>query len=307
MLVYAGQPPTAMTAQHLKLCISMSIPVIVLLTKMDRCPNHLFQETKQKLAQMLKSRDLGQLPFMVKTTGDVDVVTAKLPHLVPLIPVSCIAGDGLGLLRMLLTKLPPRRHHAKRQLDKPFEYMVEDIFQVRGVGTVVSGFVTRGSLEKGEPIFMGPLKDGTVMQVIPKSIHVAQTCVARVFAGHQVCFALPKLPRIFRTMLGKRMIAMKRSFEPSRKFVADIFLTKGSTVTIQSGKFDVTLHILHMKLSAKVVEIRVDCKKQQVIRQGDTARCVFDLLNKPAYIRPGMRIILRSGHVIGYGLVKAAC
>jgi GTPase len=284
----------------------MKIPVIVLLTKIDRCPDHVFQETTRELVGMLKSRDMGQRPFLVKDKKDVEMVENKMTYLVPMFPISCITGHGLGLLRMLLTQLPQRRRHAKKHIDKPFEYLAEDIFQVRGVGTVISGFVNRGSWEKGEPIYLGPLKDGTVMQVVPKSTHVAQTNVDRAWAGHQVCFALPKLPQVRRKLLGKGMIAMKRSFSPCRKFVADIVLTKGATVTVQSGKFDATLHVLHMKQNAKVVDIQVDCKRQQVIRQGDTARVTFEFSHKLSYLRPGMRLILRIGHVIGYGVVKAA-
>jgi GTPase len=296
-----------MTLQHLKLCISMNIPVVILLTKMDRCPDQIFKETKQEIGRILKSSELGLHPFMIKVEEDVDMVQDKMASLTPILPVSCITGQGLDLLKGLLTKLPQRRKHAKKQLDKPFEFLIEEIFQVPGVGTVVSGFVSRGMWKKGKPIFIGPLKDGTVMKVVPKSAHVAKTSVGKVCAGHQACFALPKLPRIRRMLLGKGMVAMKRSFEPSKKFIADIYLTKGTTVTVEAGKFHATLNILHAKQSAKVVNIQVGNTKQNIIRQGDSARVTFEFVKKPSFVRPGMRFILRSGHVIGYGVVKAPC
>jgi GTPase len=108
-------------------------------------------------------------------------------------------------------------------------------------------------------------------------------------------------------LLGKGMVAMKRSFEPSKKFIADIYLTKGTTVTVEAGKFHATLNILHAKQSAKVVNIQVGNTKQNIIRQGDSARVTFEFVKKPSFVRPGMRFILRSGHVIGYGVVKAPC
>jgi GTPase len=306
VLVQAGRQPTATTVQHIKLCINMSIPVVILLTKMDQCPEHLFRDTKEILVRLLKSRELGLCPFMVKNEDDVEVVHGKMASLTPMIAISCTEGTGLGVLRMLLTKLPQRRRHNKNQRDKPFEYLVEEIFHVRGIGMVVSGFVTRGNWQIGEPIFIGPLKDGTLLQVVPKSVHVAQTSVDRVWAGHQVCFALPKFARARRRLLEQGMIAMKQPFTPSRKFVADIYLTKGSTVTIQSGKFEATMHILHMKQNAKVVDIRVNERKELVIRQGDAARVTFEFSRRPSFVRPGMRIILRCGHVIGFGVVRAS-
>jgi GTPase len=305
VLVDAGHPPTAMTVQHLKLCINMNIPVVVLLTKTDQCPDQVFRDTKQTLVAILKSRGLGLCPFMVKNEKDVELVHSKMSSLAPIMAISCTDGTGLDLLRKLLTKLPQRRQHTKKQIDKPFEFLVEEIFQVRGIGTVVSGFVTRGTWEMGEPFFMGPLKDGSVIQVVPKSVHVAKTCVNKIWAGHQVCFALPKLSRARRRLLEKGMIAMKQPFTPSRKFLADIYLTKGSTMTVQSGKFETTVHILHMKQTAKVVEIRVNEQNKTVIRQGDTARVTFQFSHRPSFIRPGMRVILRCGHIIGYGVIRA--
>ncbi|KAL3898436.1 MAG: hypothetical protein SGARI_006672, partial [Bacillariaceae sp.] len=136
VLVNSSQPPTAMTVQHLKLCISMNIPVIIVLTKTDRCTEHVFNETKKQLSQMLKSPEFGLRPFMIKAEKDVDMVRDKMASLVPILSVSCITGDGLKLLKALLVKLPQRRKNKKKQLDKPFEYLIEEIFQVPGVGTV---------------------------------------------------------------------------------------------------------------------------------------------------------------------------
>jgi GTPase len=153
---------------------------------------------------------------------------------------------------------------------------VEEFFQVRGIGTIVSGFVTRGTWEIDEPLLMDQLKDGKVVQVVPKSAHVVQMSVDRVWASHQFCFALPKLSRSRLRLLDKGMIGMEQTFTLSRKFLADIFLTRRSTVTMQSGKFQATARILHMKQSVKVVEIRVNEKKEDVTRQGDTALVTFE-------------------------------
>ena len=189
VLVNAGQPPTHMTVHHLKLCRNMGIPVIILLTKSDRTPQHVFQSTKQEISRILKSHpDLGQQrPFVVKSKKDVDTIQHKLTNsteLVPIISVSCVTGEGMDVLQKLLANLPQRRRQATKQRSKPFECLIEEIYQVQGVGTVISGVVTRGEWKKGEALYIGPLKDGTIFKVVPKSTHVAQTFVDRVWAGH---------------------------------------------------------------------------------------------------------------------------
>jgi hypothetical protein len=84
---------------------------------------HLFRDTTQEQGRILKSRDVGLCSFLIRNEEDKDMVQGKMASLVPMIAVPCREGSGLGLLRMLLTKLPQRRQHAKTQRDKQFEYM----------------------------------------------------------------------------------------------------------------------------------------------------------------------------------------
>ena len=101
VLVNASQPPTHMTIHHLKLCSSMGIPVIVLLTKADRSSSHVFQSTKKEISRILKSPDLGlKRPFVVKTQKDIELVQNKLTNaavLVPIISISCVTGEGMDV------------------------------------------------------------------------------------------------------------------------------------------------------------------------------------------------------------------
>jgi GTPase len=110
------------------------------------------------------------------------------------------------------------------------------------------------------------------------------------------------------------MVATETPLVLTKTFTADILLTRGTTVTVQMGRFEPVLHILNQKLSARMLDIRSKGQTGSdigvndapcVIRQGDRATVTFGLKNKSAYLRPGMRIIIREGHVIGYGVVAA--
>ena len=46
----------------------------------------------------------------------------------------------------LLYRLPKRRRHEKKAT-RPFEFLVDDLFNVDGVGAVASGFVNGGKLQ----------------------------------------------------------------------------------------------------------------------------------------------------------------
>jgi GTPase len=115
-------------------------------------------------------------------------------------------------------------------------------------------------------------------------------------------------------MLGKTtMVATTEPLALTNSFTADILLTRGTTVTVQKGRFEPTLHIINQKQSAKMMDIRLMSRdgsyitsndSDVVIRQGDRANVTFSFKNRPAYLRPGMKVVIREGHVIGYGVVK---
>jgi elongation factor 1-alpha len=312
VLVNAPQPPTHMTRHHLSLCIGMGIPVVVVLTKTDRCPHHIFESTRDEVKSILKGPTIQKRPFLVKNTMDIasmkDKVFTASPW-TPVLAVSAVTGKGLNLLRELLAALPPRRCHEKKHRHKPFEYLVEDVYTVSGVGTVLSGFVTRGEWKRGEPLFIGPLKNGELYHTVPRSAHVAKTPVDNGWAGHSVCFAISKPTRTNRKFFTKGMVASKGPFVLSKSFVADVYWTKGislgSGVTIQSNRFEVTVNLLHNKLSTKILNIVVDGETQETVRQGVRASVTFEIKYQPTYVRPGMKIILRDGHVRGYGVIKS--
>jgi elongation factor 1-alpha len=248
-------------------------------------------------------RDVGLRPYRIRTLQDIDTVKDNLSTLVPIIPISCVNGEGLDHLKRILFELPKRRRHQNK-INKPFEFLIEDVFNVGGVGIVVSGFVNRGQWRMGEAIHIGPLKNGTSISCVPKSAHVAQTDVDRVYAGHSACFAIP-IAKKQRQMLRRGMVALKEPIKAVRTFTAEVFLIKGKNMTICKNQYESTLHILHMKNVAVVIDIKKANGKndEQVIRPGDRATITFDFPRRLAYIRKGMRLIMRDGFVRGLGVV----
>jgi len=307
VLVNASQPPTHMTMHHLNLCQSCGIPVIVVLTKVDSCPGDVFRNTKKCTSDVVRSS--GKKPFAIKNQSDIETVKDKLHALVPVVETSCVTGEGLELLQKLLYALPRRRQHEKK-ICRPFEFLVEDTFNVTGVGIVFSGFVNAGEWKKGDPVYFGPLKDGTYIKTVPKSAHVAQTDVDHIYAGHAAAFAV-SLTKAQRKLLNRRgMYALQEPVELSRSFSAEICLMKGDPITMTKGQTQTTMHILHLKRPVRLVDIEAtdsrvpSSEPELVLRPGCRARVTFAFTQGPEYVRKGMRIILRDGHVRGVGIIR---
>ena len=78
---------------------------------MDRCPSHVFENTKNQMNLLLRSPDIGLKPFHLRSESDIKTVKDKLSMLTPVLSVSSVTGNGLDWLRKLLVALPKRRQH----------------------------------------------------------------------------------------------------------------------------------------------------------------------------------------------------
>lgn len=60
-----------MTKEHLGLALALSVPVFVVVTKIDMCPPNVLQDTLRLLMRILKSPGCRKVPVMVKSSDDV--------------------------------------------------------------------------------------------------------------------------------------------------------------------------------------------------------------------------------------------
>jgi small GTP-binding protein len=321
ILVNARQPPTHMTQHHLNLCCSFGIPVIVVFTKIDSCPEHAFKTSKEEVIKMLRSPEVGKKPFQVRNEEDIATCMDKLHTLAPMIETSCVTGEGIDLLQKMLFSLPKRRRHESK-VDRSFEFLVEDIFNVPGVGAVVSGFVNAGELTVGAHchVYVGPTDDGSFMKTVAKSAHIARINTTHITSGQSACLAFA-LNKEMRKKLRRGMVVLQENPTSTRQFDAEICVLKGEGTTIRRS-YQAYVHILNVRQSAFARNIQIvnhnaaglppshsagkDAEGQGIVlRPGSRAKVTFEFAKRPEYIRPGMRMLFRDGRVRGVGIITS--
>mmetsp|Transcript_3027 Transcript_3027/g.6512 ORF Transcript_3027/g.6512 Transcript_3027/m.6512 type:complete len:699 (+) Transcript_3027:251-2347(+) len=320
ILVNSRHPPTHMTHHHLNLCVSFGIHVIIVFTKVDGCPEHAFKTSKAEVSKLLKRPDINKRPFEIRCEEDIETCIGKLGTLAPMISTSCVNGDGIELLQKMLFSLPKRRRHEKKQ-NRPFEFLVEDIFNVPGVGSVVSGFVNAGQLTTGSHahVYVGPTDDGTFMKAIAKSAQIARINTTHVTSGQSACLALA-LSKDMRKKLRRGMVVLMEAPTSTREFEAEICVLKGEGTTIRKS-YQAYVHILNVRQSAYAKKIEIVDNNAMglasthtalygedneiVLRPGCRAKVRFEFAQRPEYVRPGMRMLFRDGRVRGVGLVTS--
>ena len=300
ILVNSRHPPTHMTHHHLNLCVSFGIHVIIVFTKVDGCPEHAFKNSKSEVIKLLKAPDVGKRPFEIRSEQDIATCMGKLNTLAPMISTSCVTGEGVDLLQKMLFSLPKRRRH-ERKLERPFEFLVEDIFNVPGVGPVVSGFVNAGHLDVGANanIYVGPTDDGTFLRTVAKSAHIARINTTHVTSGQSACLALA-LNKELRKKLRRGMVVLKESPTSTKEFEAEICVLKGEGTTIRKS-YQAYVHILNVRQSAYAKKIEIVSNtgsgllathtalygedNEIVLRPGCRAKVRFEFAQRPVSFR----------------------
>ena len=285
-----------MTHHHLNLCVSFGIHVIVVFTKVDGCPAHAFETSKKEVQKLLKAPDIGKKPFAVKNEQDIATCIGKMNTLAPMIETSCVTGEGIELLTKMLFALPKRRRHENK-VKRPFEFLVDDIFNVPGVGAVVSGFVNAGELTVGPNahVYVGPTDDGTFLKTVAKSAHIARINTSHVTSGQSACLAF-SLSKDLRKKLRRGMVVLQESPTSTRHFDAEICVLKGEGTTIRRS-YQAYVHILNVRQSAYARKIEIvnnsavglpsnhsamyGEENEIVLRPGSRAKVRFEFAQRP--------------------------
>jgi GTPase len=71
LMVGANAGIVGMTKEHLGLALALSVPVFVVVTKIDMCPPNVLTDTLRLLVKVLKSQGCRKVPVMMRTEDDV--------------------------------------------------------------------------------------------------------------------------------------------------------------------------------------------------------------------------------------------
>jgi len=103
----------------------------------------------------------------------------------PLIRVSTATGEGVDAVRDALetsaASLTPKPHHG------PFRMPVQRVFQLKGIGTVVTGVPMSGAVEPGDTVEFLP--GGHTSKV--RAVQAFGAKVSRAVAGHSTALSVP--------------------------------------------------------------------------------------------------------------------
>lgn len=184
-----------------------------------------------------------------------------------------------------------------RETDKPFLMPVENVYQIVGRGTVVTGQIAKGSIKVGDKVEIVGLAD--TYDTVCTSIESFHEFIEEADAGRNVGLLLRgvKLDEIERG----QVVAAPKSIEPQTKFKSEVYVL-GKKEGGRSGPF-FNGYRPQFFFGTTDVTGTVDLLDCDMCMPGDNTTLQIDL-QKPVAMHEGSRFAIREGgKTVGSGVV----
>ena len=180
------------------------------------------------------------------------------------------------LLRVIDEYIP----EPKRDVDKPFMMSVEDVFSIKGRGTVVTGRVDRGKVKVGVEMFHKQLDEG--------------------MAGDNLGLLLRGIERT--DVERGQVIAKPGSITPHKKFLAQVYVLKKE----EGGRHKAFFTGYRPQFYIRTMDVTGNItlpEGVEMVMPGDNVNMTVELI-VPVALEQGSRFAIREGGLtVGAGAV----
>ncbi len=216
LVVSAPDGPMPQTREHVLLARQVEVPAMVIfLNKIDQMDDEeLLELVELELRELLDSYEFpgdetpivrgSALAALEYEGGDVDA-----PELAPI----------WELMRVVDEYIPT----PIRDTDKPFLMSVEDVFSIKGRGTVVTGRVDRGTLTPMSEVEIVGLRED-IRKVVVTSMEMFHKILEKVEAGDNAGLLLRGVARD--DIERGQVLAKPGSITPHTRFMSEVYVLR---------------------------------------------------------------------------------
>jgi elongation factor Tu len=210
LVVSAADGPMPQTREHILLARQVGVPsIVVFLNKVDLADADLLELIEMEIRDLLNKYSFpGDTTPIIR--GSATAAMAGTP-------------EGEKAISDLLDALDTFVPEPVREVDKPFLMCIEDVFNIEGRGTVVTGRVERGILKKMDEVEIVGIKD--TRKTTATDIEMFRKLLDQTIPGDNVGVLLrgTKKEDVERGMV----LAKPGSIKPHLNFKAEVYvLTK---------------------------------------------------------------------------------
>jgi len=290
VVVAANDGPMPQTREHILLARQVGVPAIVVyMNKVDMVDDEeLLDLVEMEVRELLTSYEFD---------GDnIPIIRGSA--------LKALEGDegemGEGSVRALMAACDESIPEPVRDVDKPFLMPVEDVFSIKGRGTVATGRVERGVVKVQEEVEIIGFQD--TRKTVVTGVEMFRKILDEGRAGDNIGVLLRGVAKdeIYRG----QVLAAPKSITPHKKFTCEVYVLKkeeGGRHTPFFSNYRPQFYIRTTDVTGSV-ELPEGVK---MVMPGDKVQMTVTLID-PVAMEAGMRFAIREGgRTVGAGVVAS--
>ncbi len=284
LVVSAADGPMPQTREHVLLARQVGVPkILVYMNKMDQADPELAELVEVEIRELLEKNEF-----------DADCPIVKGSALKALEGDAAAEDSIMELVKAMDEYLP----QPERELDKPFLMPIEDVFSIKGRGTVATGRIEQGKVNVNEEVEIVGIKDN--QKTVVTGVEMFRKMLNEGQAGDNVGLLLRGIER---TQIERgQVISKPGSITPHTEFEAEVYvLTKD-----EGGRHTPFVDGYKPQFYFRTTDVTGEVKLPEgtkMVMPGDNINCSVKLL-APIAMDEGLRFAIREGgRTVGAGVV----
>ena len=292
LVVAAPDGPMPQTREHVLLARQVEVPyILVFLNKVDMMDDpELLELVELELRELLTAYGFpGEKTPIIRGSAVKALESTSTDVNAP--EYKCI----LELMEAVDTYIP----NPVRDKDKPFMMSIEDVFSIKGRGTVVTGRVERGQAKKGDEVEIVGLREETMRTVITGT-EMFWKELEQVEAGDNAGILVRGIERdqVERGMV----LAKPGSITPHKKFTSRVYVLKKEEGGRHKAFFNGYRPQFYIRTMDVTGAIALPAGVEMVM-PGDNVDMTVELIT-PVALEKGSKFAIREGGLtVGAGVI----
>ncbi len=293
LVVSAPDGVMPQTREHILLARQVQVPaLVVFLNKVDMMEDEeLLELNELELRELLSSQNFpgDEIPIIrgsAKAALDSTSTDINAPE------YKCI----LDLMDAVDSYIPT----PQRAVDQPFLMPVEDVFGIKGRGTVVTGRIERGRVKVGDTVEIVGMTNEEPRRTVVTGVEMFQKTLDEGLAGDNVgCL----IRGVERTEVERgQVLCVPGSIKPYSKFQAEVYVLKSEEGGRRTPFFPGYRPQFYIRTTDVTGTISLP-EGVEMVMPGDNVQMGVELI-VPVAIEEGLRFAIREGgRTVGAGVV----